>query len=116
MVAVGMLDASQHFADDNAAETSAYRLYFLHRAGLKTYRGEGGGEFVGGQTEIEIFFSQLYDMFMISIPVIMISVNDWDMQSYNKIPKSQEKSRKHTANRPLPARVNPFPGWGMTRA
>ncbi len=56
MVAVGMLDAGQHFADDNAAETSAYRLYFLHRAGLKTYRGEGGGEFVGGQTEIEIFF------------------------------------------------------------
>jgi hypothetical protein len=55
-------------------------------------------------------------MFMISIPVIMISVNDWDMQSYNKIPKSQEKSRKHTANRPSPARVNPFPGWGMTRA
>ncbi len=55
-------------------------------------------------------------MFMISIPVIMISVNDWDMQSYNKIPKSQEKSRKHTANRPSPAHVNPFPGWGMTRA
>ncbi len=70
----------------------------------------------GVRLKSRYFFSQLYDMFMISIPVIMISVNDWDMQSYNKIPKSQEKSRKHTANRPSPARVNPFPGWGMTRA
>ena len=56
VVAVGMVLAAEHFADDKSAEASAYAFYCFYSANLKACRGEDGGKFVCRKFEVYIVF------------------------------------------------------------
>ena len=54
VVAVGVFDTGEDFACHNAAQTAAYRLDFLYRAGLETDRGEGRRLFFGAEVKVKV--------------------------------------------------------------